>query len=319
MSARGFRGGVVLVILGALLATPGAAVAKKKKPKSPPVTVVRASSSTSTDNQQVIVTATCPAGKLAVGGGFDTPPAFGGSLLSDLNLVYESRRVGDNAWQVSAVREDTGSAGPDLPLNASVDCRSAKLSTKKTAKKTASAAKKKKKKLKITVVSSSAGTPATSGALAAATATCPAGRQALGGGFSSSPTPVLTGSVAFPIFWQSYRSSPSSWASAFTNSGLTARTVTSYAYCAAGLKVGEVSATASLAASGAATNSATATTPTCTKGRALLGGGFNNSPAATASALALPSSSRALGATWQMSAFNLSSFPGTLAAFGYCA
>ena len=116
----------------------------------------------------------------------------------------------------------------------------------------------KKRKLLITEVSGTATTPVASGGQASAAANCPGGTKALGGGFSSSPTPTLGASVAFPIFWANYRTTPTTWGASMSNSGNVARTVTSYAYCASGLKISETSGSATLAASGPATSSATA-------------------------------------------------------------
>ena len=172
-------------------------------------------------------------------------------------------------------------------------------------------------KLTISEVSASSTTPAATGSQQ--TATCPNGKTALGGGFSSSPSPVLSGSLSFPIFWASYRTSPKTWAASLTISGDVAETVTSYAYCASGLKVGETTGSATLPASGPNTSSATASTTTCGKGRALLGGGFTNTPATVASALPILTGSRAAGGVWQVGALNLTAAAGTLGSRGYCA
>ncbi len=141
MSLRGAaRIAALVVILVPVLLGAASAEAKKKhkKPKSPPVSTVSATKTTSADNQQLTVTATCPSGLIAVGGGFLSPPVLDAGTPTDLNLVYESRRVGEGAWQVSSVREDEGSTGPDLSLTAIVDCRSTKLTAKKRAGKKAS-------------------------------------------------------------------------------------------------------------------------------------------------------------------------------------
>jgi hypothetical protein len=266
------------------------------------------------------VTATCPAGLLAVGGGFLSPPVLAGGAPTDLNLVYESRRSGDAAWQVSAVREDTSGAGPDLAVTASVDCRSAKLVAKKPAGKKATVAKKKKrKKLTISEVSGSSTAAGSTGTQATAAATCPPNTQALGGGFSSSPTPNLSGPLSYPFFWADYRNSPTSWTAAFTNVGSVARTVTSYAYCAAGLKIAETSASAALPGSTTTASTATAASLPCPGGKALLGGGFNNTPASASSAVAILTASAPAVGSWQVGALNFTMTPGTLGAFGYCA
>ena len=316
---RGIRVGMMLAIAGALLIPPGAADAKKKKkPKSPPVTVVSSTGSTSADNQQLTVTATCPAGKIAVGGGFSVP-LLSTTTFTDVNLPYESRRASQSSWQASVVREDTAGPGPSLSLTTRVDCRSTQLTAKQKSSKSAEAAKKKKKKLRVTEVSASQATPPASGAIADATASCPAGMTALGGGFTSFPAPNLA-SPAYPVFWASYRASPSTWRSAFTNSNSTARTVTSYAYCTTGLKIAETSATVPLPASGGGTiSTATASAPPCTKGRALLGGGFNNSPTVSGGPILFPTGEEAAGKSWQASAFNFFTVPGTVSSIGYCA
>jgi hypothetical protein len=323
MRSRGIvRVGVALLVLPLLLGVATADAKKKhKKPKSPPVTVVSSSKPTSADNQQVTVTATCPSGLISVGGGFLSPPLLVNGAPTDLNVVYESRRAGDNAWQVSAVREDSDANGPNLDLTASVDCRTAKLATKKPAgKKAAAAKKKKKKKLRITEVSASSPSAPTDGAQAEATANCPPGTQALGGGFSSSPAPDLSAHASFPYFWADYRTSPTSWRAAYSNIGTIARTVTSYADCAAKLKVSERNGSATLLASVAPTASgATAVTPLCPNGKALLGGGFNNTPASMTSAIALLTGSSADNGSWRVSALNGNTVAGTLGSVGYCA
>jgi hypothetical protein len=305
---------VLTVLLGAASAD---AKKRHKKPKAVPVTVVSTSKSTSSNNQQVTVTAICPSGLIAVGGGFQAPPLLDAGTPTDLHIVYESRRAGANGWQVSAVRDDMNGSGPDLPVTASADCRSTKLAVTKPAKK-ATMTKKKKRKLTIAEVSSSATGAPNSGAQASATATCPPNTQALGGGFSSSPAPSLGGGASFPFFWSDHRSSPTTWFAALSNSGLTARTVTSYAYCAAGLKISETNASVPLAGSGPTASSATASAPPCPRGKALLGGGFDNTPASSTSAVALLTGSRQNGA-WQVDAFNFNDFAGTLGSSAYCA
>src|SRR3954451_18801165 len=313
------RVAVAMLLLPLLLGVASADAKKKhKKSKSPPVTVVSAALPTSGDNDQGTVTATCPTGLIAVGGGFLTPSVFGRGSPTDINIPYESRRSGESAWQVSAVREDTNGPGPALPVTASVDCRSRTLAIKK-ATGTKAAKKKKKKKLAITEVSSSSTAAGSSGSQGTATATCPAGRQALGGGFSSSPLPRLSDPLAYPFFWGDYRNSPTSWLAAMSNVGTTARTVTSYAYCATGLKIAETSADAALPASAGSVSSAIALTPPCSKGRALLGGGFSNPPITTGSAVAILTGSSSTNGTWQVEAFNFSTHAGTLGSRGYCA
>jgi hypothetical protein len=307
----------MLLLLAALLLTPGIAGAKKKhkKPKSPPVSVVTNTQSTTTENQLITVTASCPPGLLAVGGGFAGPPSLTGTSVDGVYFIYESRRASESFWKVSAVRQNSG--GP-LPLTTSVDCRSARLSPKKPAKKASSA--KKKKKRKLTITEASATGSATTNSEGSATATCPANTQALGGGFSSSPDPDLSGSSAFPFFEKSYRTAPGAWTSTFFNIGTTTRSVTSYAYCASGLNVVDSVGTATLpGSSGSTIGGATAVSPACPPRRALLGGGFNNPTVAPMSAVAILNTSQPVGGTWRVTALNDSNASGTIESHGYCA
>jgi hypothetical protein len=309
---QGARSVLILMAAVTLLATPAAASAKKKhkKPKSPPVSVVTNTQTTTTANQLITVTASCPPGLLAVGGGFVAgPPTVTGTSVDGVYFVYESRRVSESSWRVSAIRQETG--GP-LPLTTSVDCRSTKLPAKKKPKK--------KKKRKLTITEATATGSATTNTEGSATASCPANTQALGGGFSSSPDPSLSGSSSFPFFEKSYRTAPGAWTSTFFSIGTPVRTVTSYAYCANGLNVVDSVGTATLPGStGTTIAGATAVSPACPPRRALLGGGFNNPSIAPMSAVAIINTSRAVGGTWQVTALNDSNSAGTIESHGYCA
>lgn len=321
MNGRGTLSVVATVAaLGALVVAPAADAAKgkKKKPKGTPVTVVTASATTTADNQPLAVTATCPAGKIAVGGGFSSPPAFAMGTASDLHLIYESRRSTPNSWLVSAVREDGGATGNTLTLTASVHCRSPKLTQKPKPQGKAGAAKKKKKKLSISEVSTTS-SPVGASTEASAAASCPANSKLIGGGFSSAPTPVLGGGPsAFPFFWANYSSAPNSWSASMTNSGATLRTVTGYAYCARGLNPVQTFGSAALPVSGGAFIS-TASASSCSKERALLGGGFIHSPASIAGGtIPVITESIAVGRAWNASALNLSAVAGMVGARGYC-
>ena len=317
---------VAVAVLGSSLIglAPADARKKHKQPRSPPVITVSASQSTSTEDELVTVTATCPAGLLAVGGGFLAPPIFAplneGGGADDYNLVYESRRSGDSTWQVSAARFDTAGPGPDLPVTASVDCRSAKLGIKKRAKGRAAVAKKKtKKKLRITEVSASSATPPTTFSQATATSRCPGRMRALGGGFSSAPRPMIA-DLAEQLVSADYRSSPTTWTAAITNIGTAGRTVTSYAYCAARLKIVESSVDTILPRVGQPTaDSGSATTPPCPKRTALLGGGFSNSPATVTGGIAILTASNPANGDWQVGAWNYGIGQGTIGSRAYCA
>ena len=313
-----------IILIGALLsalllaASPADAKKKHKKPKSPPVTVVSASKSTTSDGELVTVTATCPTGLIAVGGGFSDPINVVGTTLEDLHVVYESRRVGDSAWQVSGARETSAGSPPTLPLTAQVDCRTPRLSKPKPVKKAAAAKKKKVKRITVSEVSA-AGGQAGSGGVSNPTASCPAGTQAIGGGYSSTPPPKLNGTPAFPVYFQNLRSSPTAWTSAFTNSGTVARTETSYAYCASGLKLIDATVTVPLDASSVGGLKSATAAARCPKGKALLGGGFSTTQPGSMGPLAFLSEAGTVAGGWQVSAYNLSGVPATLSASGVCA
>lgn len=325
MSLRGVAGiaALVAILVPVLLGAASVEGKKKhKKPKSPPVTTVSATQTTSADNQQLTVTATCPSGLIAVGGGFESPPVLDAGAPTDLNLVYESRRAGESAWQVSAVREDSAGQGPNLPVTAVVDCRSTKLAHKKPAgKKAAAAKKKKKKKLKIIEASAPAVAAGADEAQAQATATCPGKTKALGGGFSTSPTPVALDPEAFSYVWSNHRTSPTTWFAAISNVGKVQRTLTSYAYCAAGLKIAETTASVPIPATAMdAISSAAVTTPPCSKGKALLGGGFDNTPATKHTALALLTEFQPANGSWRLGTLNAQVVaPGAISTSAYCA
>jgi hypothetical protein len=299
---------LALMALSALVCAPSAA-AKKKKPRAVPILDVTATASTSADNQPATATAVCPPGKIAVGGGFSSPETTTGGNVSDLNIVYESRRVSTTSWRVSAVREDASGAGPTLTLFAIVNCRTAKLQQK---------ASKKKKKLKITEVAATGAALAGSGAFGTANAVCPGKQKPIGGGFSSSPTPVLAGSLAFPFHYESFRSAANTWSSSMVNSGSTARTVTSYAYCSATATT-QTTATATLPGTAAmAPGIGLATAPACPKKRGLLGEGFATTRPSGTTAQGVLTDLKGAARQAIFRAFNEGAVAGTVAAYGYC-
>jgi len=104
-----------------LLAVTPALGAKDDKQSSPgKVKTATVATNTSADNQFVTVTAECPKGTKVVGGGFSA----GTSGSTDFHIITESRRGGPKSWTVSAFRNDTGGAGPVLPVTAEAYCRS---------------------------------------------------------------------------------------------------------------------------------------------------------------------------------------------------
>ena len=295
---------LVALLALALLVAPAVDAAPAKKKKKAARVVTRSSTQNSFIQGQVLsATASCPKGRIAASGGFSAPPA--GTPIADVHVIFESKRVGPSKWSVSAARINDGGGSDPLPLTASVQCRSAKGKAKAG----------KKRSLAMTEVSStSAAVPASTPI--SATATCPGKRKAIAGGFSSSPAPVLNSS--FGLFWQSARSGPKAWVSSMTNAGAIPRTVTSYAYCANAPAPGETIGQAGLAGEGAdGAAFATALSASCGK-RSLIGGGFNNSPAAVGSTVDFVQESAPSGSRWRSSAINLSAVPGSISALGYC-
>ena len=108
----------------------------KKKPKAPAVVTRTATVATTANGQLATAVARCPKGTLAVGGGFTSPVSRGVSGVTDFNVIYESRRSGTKASLASPPASDSGVAGPNLTVTASVQCRYPKLTrSKKTGKR----------------------------------------------------------------------------------------------------------------------------------------------------------------------------------------
>lgn len=281
----------------------------KKKPKAPAVVTRTATVATTANGQLATAVARCPKGTLAVGGGFTSPVSRGVSGVTDFNVIYESRRSGTKAWVVAAGRSDSGVAGPNLTVTASVQCRYPKLTrSKKTGKK-------RKKQLSVLEVKA---TGVSGGNMETVTATsvCPSTRRLLGGGFSVAPAPNLGTPTSFPVVLQSSPIGLASWQSSALNIGTVSRTATSYAYCVRGGKAPVVSAATAELPGGTANPEATALAPVCPGKRKLVGGGFSNPSAA--SQVAVPTASAQSGGARAASAFNLGSEPGTLSSTGIC-
>jgi hypothetical protein len=326
-----------------VVAFPAAAEAAKgkKKPKKIPAPVtVQGTDTTTTRGEIATAVATCPPGMIVTGGGFSNPVVPGPSGTST-HAVWESRRQGTTAWTVSALREDTDESGAPLALTAIANCRSSLLKAKGKKRKgkkkkgkgktSVEAAKKKKgkkkrkkpKRLSIAEVGGTASAGPGASESGTATATCPAGQKAVGGGFSASPPASGSGMTAsFPFFWQSKRNGDAGWqASALNASMAENRTIQAYAYCAARVSVSETSASSPIGASGGPTSltPASATTPACPTNTHVAAGGFDNQQIALGmTAAPLMVESAPTGASWRGSAVNLSIAPGTITVKGYC-
>jgi hypothetical protein len=96
--------------------------------------------------------------------------------------------------------------------------------------------------------------------------------------------------------------------------------VTSYAYCGAGLKLKEASSSFTVPASSmAGIESKTLPSPSCPKGLALLGGGFNSTAPSSMGPLPIWTKSGPAEPTWEVGMYNLSLVSDSLTSFGYCA
>jgi hypothetical protein len=175
-------------------------------------------------------------------------------------------------------------------------------------------AKKKRKRAGLgpVVTVSAAGNAVTGvGQASIATARCPKGAQAIGGGFSLSSDKLAV--------VQSYRSGRRTWQVAaqrnvFASSG-GAATATAYAYCRRTTRaVKDVTGTASLPSGVGGIRSASAA---CPKGSRLVGGGFHSTFGAFQYGFAAESLSTA-PRTWAITMINTTSGSPTITAHAYC-
>lgn len=282
------------VALLALGSSPAPAT-KKKAPKPGKLKTTTATVSTTTDDQVATATATCPAKTTAVGGGFVAGSLSAGGSLTDANGLLESRRASSRSWRVTAIRVDTGGAGPALPLTAEVYCRSA-------AGKISEAAG-------TTSIPNSAPIPYS------ASVGCPLARPAVAGGFLLVPpdagnfSALLLAEVPVGAVGRTSRG-----LAIFAGS----LSVGSYAYCRKGGKA-PTSLTASASLPATLDAVASATTPACPAKLLAFGGGFAGPPFQPGTPLPLLLESRRAGNAWRASAARLGSgTPGQFSAFAVC-
>jgi hypothetical protein len=297
---------IALCLLVALPAAP--ALAKKKHKKKPvklgPVVTVTATGNTATaEGQESTATATCPAGKQAVGGGFSSPLVSGSAVV-----VHTSFRSSPTTWTVEG--QDANGSGA---VTAYAYCRNASAGP--------------------VIDVPQPGTLSTSGETKTLAPACPTGTHLIGGGFQSSVTPDA---VVFPQV--NLATSPSTWTVTGVENGEAAITVTAHAYCLAKVAA-PILLSSTGSGSGGSFASARATTSSCPaprkpkkakKGkkkkkkpaRLLSAGGFSVSPAN-----ALPGTpimvfgdSRVEGTGWLTSAVNATSSNGsfTVTSQGIC-
>ena len=192
-----------------LLLAPASALAKKKHKKptklGPVTTVTAAGPEVNGTGSVSTAVASCPPGTVVTGGGFSIPDRYSPQTTA----VIESYRSGPGTWTVSAL-----TSGPELGgVTAYGYCRS---STRP-----------------ITDAATSQILPGGLGQTTSTSSSCPAGSRLVAGGFQGSHTPA-TRSVALPQ--ASLSTSGSTWTVVSLNNASPSQTVTTHAYCLAGIR-----------------------------------------------------------------------------------
>ncbi len=180
----------------------------------------------------------------------------------------------------------------------------------------AGAAAKKHKKPKglgpVVTATATGNSVSTSGAVSNATATCPEGKQAVGGGYSASLTPA---NRLFVI--SSFRSAPNAWTvAAVLSSGTGA--ATAFAYCRnAGKPVTDSTATGTVPSGGGQVGDATAS---CPAGTHLISGGFQVDKGVGSGQFAVPTANIGINTnpSWLVQAVNNVTGVRTITAHAYC-
>jgi hypothetical protein len=227
---------------------------KKAKPLGPVVTVTASGNNASGDGSISAATATCPAGKQAVGGGFTSPLAEGNAVI-----VKDSFRSSRQAWTVRGIAVDGAGS-----VTAYAYCRRAKGHA-------------------VTDVTASAGFNAT-GEVHTLAPSCTSGKL-IGGGFESTSIPGDP-AVVFPQ--QNLATSSTTWTVTEVANQDGARTATAHAYCMVKTRTPTVLAQTTGATVGFLTSVAS-TSPSCPrppkrktgkkrKPKLLSAGGFSVSP-----------------------------------------
>jgi hypothetical protein len=289
--------GFVVAVAGLLaIASPVTAGAlAKKKAKKPGAVSTRSSTASGTGPSALVTaTATCPKGTKAVGGGFLISPPNPG--LGFLGLVYESQKVGQGSWRVSAQNLNVG---PPQLLTVTADayCRKGVPST--------------------TTVSATISQPATSQTGPPAVAACTGKSKAVAGGFVS--TPPIVGPGATHIMTDSLRTGSKTWLAQALSGPGAPNTVTSHAYCAKGKLPAAVASTSPPNSTPDAISTATATCKG--KKKKLLMGGFSEGNVSSApNSYLLPTESRRLPPnSWRATGYKVGNASGvTLTSSAYC-
>ena len=243
------------------------------------------------------VTARCPKGSTALGGGFlAAKPAFLPLGPPDAILPFASRRVGRRGWRVS------GLAFISNPkrLTAYAYCGQIPGPLKVAAART-----------KVT---------GQSGALASVDATCPRGTRPLSGGFATSTPSVNRIGITFEsrrIGRRSWRDSMGIATPDSEGAGVT-MVIRSYAYCAPLASKSQRRRTAVVAGDGTIKS---LRTRRCPKSSAPVGGGFAGStpnPLLEDASFVPVFGSQRVGRAWRVTGVQAGSGSSSLTAYAYC-
>ena len=271
-----------LIVLGALcLAFAPAAEAAKR----PPTGKIRTGRATAqipgVQGEFRSATAICPAGTRAVSGGFSTSP-----VPNEL-VVTSSHRASRRSW-TATVQQTTTNAAPAV-LTTFVYCD--------------------RRLRRATAVRAELAIPATD----TATATCPANRRAISGGFS---TPVSTGFAGAGAPLASRRTAPGAWSVTLININGPHTDLTAYAYCTRRSgRLRERTGTGTLPAYMGDSPTATAASSRCPKRVTARSGGFAIDTNGNNIAVF---ESRRVGRRWVFSTRNFGSPAAPLTSFAYC-
>jgi hypothetical protein len=268
----------------ALVAAPAQAK-KKKKAGLGPVVTVTAPGTTPPTSSLSSVTATCPAKTKVVGGGFSAP--FNAASTA---VVYASTRSSSRAWTVKWL---TGTMTTGAATAYAYCRRGAKA---------------------IQDVTGTATLPGT-GTAASASAVCPAGKRLISGGFETTTGPSFG---SFGIVQDSNSTAANTWTIREVNNTSGNQTITSHAYCTAGIKpkITSASQAANLSQLQSVTTQGQACPVSKSKGkkagaskgkkkprRRASAGGFSQPPLAPATTpILIITDSRLNGASWLNSA-----------------
>lgn len=259
-----------LVMAAGLLALPAGASAS----------IVSESAMLTANDQHVHLTPQCPQGQRATGGGWTVEPPFSPSSAT---RIYESRKVGQRTWRVSAFQI---SAGAVKHVTAFAYCSNAAPTTERQR---------------------TTDFPDVPYAVGSASASCPTGQRAQAGGLKTSPINNLLDTFRVSGGWRTRV-----WAQA----GIGARSVTSYVYCSDEPLPVIRSGAASSATSGDETP---ATTQGCPPGSHPLTGGFKQPGADPMGAhFDFPFQYRRVGPGWRTSIVHYGTSNTVLTALVYC-